>query len=68
MVIAAVVIWAGFFVIIFSVISTPLIAWWLKSRAKKTKTSGNKSENHPKTKDSYKLIEAEYEIIEKKVD
>jgi len=65
MMIAVAVIWSGFFVILFSLISTPLLAWWLNKRAK---NSANKNEKTPERHASYKVIDAQYEIIERKPD
>lgn len=63
--IAGIVVWASLFLILFSALAAPLIAWWSRRKANieiiSVKTSENKTENQ----ESYKVIEAKYEIIEK---
>lgn len=65
--IAAIVIWLGVFAIIFSLIAAPILAWWVRRKAFKSMSENihQKDSPEPKAKASYKVIEAEYEIIEK---
>ena len=67
MVIAAIVIWSGIFIVLFSALATPLIAWWVKRRraARIFPARKGKSKKKQTTPEGYKVIEAEFEIIEK---
>lgn len=65
MAVAAAVIWTGLIVLLFSILAAPMIAWWA-NRGPKIRFF-SKRETKAKTKNlDYKVIEADFKIIEKK--
>jgi hypothetical protein len=63
--VAAIAIWVGVFAAIFSVIAAPILAFWIRYKAKKAASPDAPNQQEPADRAHYKVIEAEYEIIEK---
>lgn len=64
--IAMVAIWSGMFIILFSLIAAPILLWWANRKSVYNFTSGSTTNSEKNTsKVSYKIIEADYEIIDK---
>ncbi len=66
MLVAAVVIWFSLFVMLFSILAAPMIAWWIRRKPSIsnifTKVRKNKKNSPPP---EYKIVEVEYKIIDK---
>lgn len=64
---SAVIIWSSLVVMLFSILASPMIAWWFKRRkdAEILKSAIDETKK-PKKPTSFKVIEADYEIIDKK--
>lgn len=65
MLIATIAIWSGIFILLLSVITAPILAWWISRKAKFTEVKFKETTSETSNKADYKVIEAEYEIIEK---
>ena len=61
LILAVVAIWAGLLILVLSALAAPLIAWWMN---RNTLSASSHVSGGAKGA-SYKIIEAEYEIVDK---